>query len=73
MAATQYFVSPKDGGESWMVKAENSDQSMFETKNRDEAIQKGKEIAQKDRGVLTIQNAEGKIEDTINYESGEGQ
>lgn len=54
-----------------MVQAEDSDQNMFETENRDEAIQKGKEIAQRNRGVLTIQNEEGRIEDTINYEAGQ--
>lgn len=70
MAATQYFVSPQEGGKKWVVQAEHSDSNMFETSDRNEAIQKGKEIAQKDHGVLTIQNQDGRIEDTLNFEQG---
>lgn len=66
--AKRFFVSPQQGGQSWAVQAENSDQNMAESQNRSEAIQKGKEIAQKEHGVLSIQNEEGGIEDTMSFE-----
>lgn len=61
------MVSPSEGGQGeWKVKEEGG-REMASAQSRDEAIRKGEEIARQEKGVLSIQNEDGRTEDTRSF------
>jgi hypothetical protein len=63
----RFMVSPSEGGQGdWKVKEEGG-RELESARDRDEAIRKGEEIARRERGVLSIQNEDGRIEDTRSF------
>ncbi len=60
----QYVIPHQNG---WAVKSESSERVSFTFSNKKEAVEKGKALAKKHRTSLTVQKANGQIQNKYSY------
>ena len=65
MKKNQHVVPSKDGG--WDVKGEGNSKSTAHTDTKQEAIDKGREIAKNQHSELVIHGKDGRIQDKDSY------
>lgn len=65
MGKNQHVVPDKEGG--WNVKGEGNSRATVHTDTKQEAIDKGREIAMNQHSELVIHGKDGKIQDKDSY------
>ncbi len=62
---TRYHITPRDDG--WSVSKEGASRSSGNYGKKDEAIEKGRDLARSSQGELLIHGKDGKIQEERTY------